>query len=148
MNLQRISILLPALALAGLVACDSTSSYGSSQAALTAADQIARGGELYAATCARCHGSSGQGTDKGPLVVGQGALPLHPRAGQKRSGPFRTAADVANFVVVAMPPDEDVRQEIQPEDYWAVLAFALSANGVQLEEPVSPDNAASIVLHP
>jgi hypothetical protein len=32
-------------------------------------------------------------------------------------------------------------------DYWAVLAFALNANGVKLTEPVSPSNASSIKLH-
>jgi hypothetical protein len=33
-------------------------------------------------------------------------------------------------------------------DYWAVLAFALQANGVELTEPVGPGNAGAIILHP
>lgn len=50
-----------ALALAALAACgDSTD-----QGALDATD-AGRGGELYAANCASCHGSDLRGTDRGP----------------------------------------------------------------------------------
>jgi hypothetical protein len=37
---------------------------------------------------------------------------------------------------------------LKESDYWAVLAFALDANGVELSEPVGPGNAGSIALHP
>lgn len=50
--------------------------------------------------------------------------------------------------VQAMPPSAEARAELEAADYWAVLAFALTANGVELAEPVGPENAASIVLHP
>lgn len=39
---------------------------------------------------------------------------------------------------------QDVRASAE---YWAILGFALSANGVELEQAVGPDDAASIVIH-
>jgi len=112
------------------------------------ADQIARGGERFLASCAKCHGDSGQGSDDAPLLVGKGALPLDPRPEQKRTVKFHTVRDVAQFVTANMPPKASERAKLAPDDYWAILAFALNANGIVLEEPVGPGNAASIVLHP
>ena len=120
----------------------------SAQAPRTAAEQVARGGERFAASCAKCHGDSGQGSDDAPPLVGTGALPLDPRPGQKRAAKFHTALDVAQFVTANMPPQASERAKLAPDDYWAILAFALQANGVALKEPVGPGNAASIVLHP
>jgi cytochrome c len=114
--------------------------------AAAAAAQVDRGAQVFGQSCAKCHGASGQGTDKAPALVGQGALPLDPPAGRKfRKARFRTAQDVAAFVVPNMPPPPAPR--LSGPEAWAVLAFALSANGVELTEPVGPDNAAAIVLH-
>ncbi len=146
-------------ALIGLALACSSSSYedheragsGSSAAAESAAakNQIARGGQVFGQRCARCHGDAGQGTEKAPPLVGQGALPLvSKRPETKRTMPFHTALDVAGFATKNMPPDPKIRAEIPESDYWAVVAFALSANGVELTQPVVPTNAASIVLHP
>jgi cytochrome c len=110
--------------------------------------QIARGGAVYARHCAACHGSSGEGSQQGPVLVGSGALPRKPRSDSSRQAEFRTALDVAQFVTQSMPPDKARRQSIAEEDYWALLAFALSANGVSLTEPVTPHNAQRLVLHP
>ena len=110
--------------------------------------QVEHGATVFAANCAECHGKSGEGK-KGPRLVGSGAFPLHPRPDQKvRKIAFHTAADVATFVTQNMPPSAEARKEIPESDYWAVLAFALSANGVKLQAPVGPGNAKSIVLHP
>lgn len=109
--------------------------------------QVQRGQAVFADNCARCHGDAGQGA-RGPRLVGPGAFPLHPRPEQQvRQQPFRTAADVADFVTHNMPPDAAARRQISPDEYWAVLAFALDANGVRLEEPLGPRNAGSIVLN-
>src|SRR5687768_5366760 len=75
----------------------------------TFAEQVAAGEKLYTARCASCHGPGGEGTATGPRVVGveQGALPLDPPAGAKaRTAQFKTAADVAGFVVKTMPLDD------------------------------------------
>ena len=59
---------------------------------------------------------------------------------------FSTAADIADFVVKNMPPKKG--GSLQPEEYYAILGFDLSANGVELKEPLTAENAASIVIHP
>ncbi|MDD5306800.1 MAG: cytochrome c [Deltaproteobacteria bacterium] len=113
----------------------------------TVESQVAEGKALYGQRCAGCHGDGGQGTDKAPALVGAGALPLDPPAERKfRKTQFKTALDVADFVVPNMPPPP--KEKLTEEQYWSVLAFDLQANGVALKESVGPDNAAALVLHP
>lgn len=113
-------------------------------------EQVAYGATVFGDRCSRCHGDAGQGSSKAPMLVGlaNGALPREPRSGSKRSIEFRTAKDVAAFVTANMPPQPEVRATMTERDYWAVLAFALSANGVRREDPVGPANASGIVIHP
>ncbi|MGA9521457.1 MAG: c-type cytochrome, partial [Myxococcaceae bacterium] len=112
----------------------------------TAAEQVALGGELYGENCARCHGASGEGK-KAPPVVGASALPLEPPATAKyRTVAFRTAWDVGSWVVENMPPKEG--NSLTANQYLAVLAFDLHANGVELTEPLTVEKAQAIVLHP
>jgi cytochrome c len=111
--------------------------------------QVAEGQKLYADNCASCHGSSGEG-GKAPRVVGvsQGALPLDPPSTAKyRKSQFKTAADVAGFVVKTMPPGQ--AGKLTEEQYWAILAFDLKANGVDLgSKHLDATSAAQVVLHP
>lgn len=111
----------------------------------TFADQVARGGEVYGAQCASCHGSGGEG-GKAPRVVGlaEGALPLSPREGAKRTSEFVTVADIATFVVATMPPFSP--GSLPEADYWAVLAFDLSANGIELDQPLTPALASTLTV--
>jgi cytochrome c len=105
----------------------------STAAPATFADQVALGGSLFGANCAKCHGSGGEGTKDAPRLVGlsQGALPLNPPATAKyRKTQFKTVADVADFATRTMPPDAP--GSLQPEQYWAILAFDLKANGIDL----------------
>ncbi len=98
----------------------------------TFAEQVALGQTLYGANCASCHGAGGEGKDA-PRLVGlkEGALPVDPPAKAKfRKTQFKTVADVADFVVKTMPPDKP--GSLQPEQYWAILAFDLKANGIDL----------------
>ena len=109
---------------------------------------IAKGGQLYGAHCAKCHGDAGQGTDKAPAVVGvaKGALPLDPPSGSKRDVQFHTAADIGGWVAKNMPGDAP--GSLQLDDYVAILAFDLHANGVDLgSEPFTLDRAATIKIH-
>ncbi len=103
----------------------------------TAQAQIAHGATVYVNSCAGCHGDAGQGTTQAPALVGGGALV-----------DFHSAMDIAVFATKEMPPSRAEREALTEEDYWAVLAFALSANGVELDEPVGPNNASGIVLNP
>ena len=113
----------------------------------TFAAQVALGQKLYGDNCASCHGAGGEG-DKGPRVVGldKGALPLDPPPSAKfRKTQFKTAADVAGFVVKSMPPSAP--GSLKESDYWAILAFDLHANGVDLPKPIDATNAKDVTLH-
>ncbi|HSC88846.1 MAG TPA: cytochrome c [Polyangiaceae bacterium] len=108
--------------------------------------QVERGGQLFGDHCAHCHGDSGQGTSLAPAVVGEGALPLYPPAErQVRTSEFRTALDVFVFADANMPGDAP--GSLPDDDLIDILAFALFANGVELDEPLSADNAASVVIN-
>ena len=112
----------------------------------TFVEQVTAGQRLYGAKCASCHGPGGEGA-KAPRLVGldKGALPLDPPAGAKaRKTRFKTAADVAGFVVPNMPPGD---LSLKEQDYWAILAFDLHANGVDLPYKIDASNAAGVVLH-
>jgi cytochrome c len=110
-------------------------------------EQVALGQSLYARHCAECHGDAGEG-DEAPRVVGlaQGALPLDPPPGRKvRTTRFVTVADVAEFVVANMPPKR--AGSLSTDEYLAVLAFDLKANGIDLgREPLTLDQARGLVI--
>ena len=109
--------------------------------------QIDHGKAEYTEHCSKCHGAGGEGTADAPAVVGAGALPLDPPASRQfRKSKFVTAADIAGFAVPNMPPTPEARTGLAEADYWAILAFDLTANGIKLTEPVSAANAASIVI--
>jgi cytochrome c len=135
------------IGLAVLVSAGATSLARAQDPAAAAAAQAERGGRLYGKHCAMCHGDAGQGTKKAPPVVGKDALPLDPRPTQKvRKTQFRTAKDVADFVVKNMPGDKP--GSLSGDEYFAILAFDLKANGVALTQPVDGTVAAGVVLHP
>jgi cytochrome c len=111
------------------------------------AEQVAQGQKLYADNCANCHGDSGQGTDKAPKVVGikEGALPLDPPADRKyRKNKFVTVADVAEFTVANMPPGK--AGSLTNDQYWAILAFDLHANAIDLPSPLTPETAKTLTI--
>lgn len=99
----------------------------------TFAEQVAHGRTLFAENCAKCHGDSGQGTEKAPRLVGlkEGALPLDPPASRKvRKTRFVTVGDVAKFAMENMPPKK--AGTLTTDEYLAVIAFDLKANGIDL----------------
>ena len=110
------------------------------------AAQVDQGKALYVANCASCHGDAGQGTDKGPPVVGADAFPLHPRDGAKRDVDFHTAADIFAWATKNMPADNPA--SLTTDEYLAIFAFDLTANGVALTAPLDGPAAQAIVLHP
>jgi S-disulfanyl-L-cysteine oxidoreductase SoxD len=116
-------------------------------AALAAlAIQVDAGKQVFAEHCASCHGDSAQGTDDGPTLVGKHALPAEPRPGSKREVMFRSGADVYTFVAKNMPADDP--GTLAAEQYNAVVAFALSVNGVKLDKPFDGAVAQLIVVNP
>ena len=76
---------------------------------------------------------------------GPRALPLDPPSGAKlRKSQFVTVADVAEFVVQNMPGDAP--GSLSEEDYFAVLAFDLQANGIDLDKKLDGALAASLTI--
>ena len=120
---------------------------GESANDVTSVEQIAAGKETFAADCAKCHGAEGHGTATAPPLVGKDALPLDPRPGARlRKTHFHTGKDVLDFIRVYMPLDQP--GALSEDQYDAVLAFALQANGVDLHGmQVSAASASSFVLH-
>ena len=119
-------------------------------ASLSFADeaQVAEGGKLFAKNCAKCHGKAGEGTKKAPPIVGKDALPLDPRPTAKvRKTQFHTAQDVAEFVSTKMPANKP--GSLKPDEYYAILAFDLDANGVAdaKTKKIDATTAAEIKLH-
>jgi S-disulfanyl-L-cysteine oxidoreductase SoxD len=116
-------------------------------AAEARADQVADGQKLYGKHCAKCHGDAGQGGKKAPPVVGKDALPLDPAPGAKvRKTQFHTAQDVAAFVATKMPANKP--GSLTADEYYAILAFDLKANGVDVTgKKIDPTTAAQIKLH-
>jgi S-disulfanyl-L-cysteine oxidoreductase SoxD len=113
----------------------------------TFAEQVELGMEVYGEHCAECHGDSGQGTDKAPRLVGldEGALPLDPPASRKvRIEQFVTVGDVAEFAVANMPAG--AAGSLSTEEYLAVLAFDLKANGITLDEPLDLETAEKLTI--
>ena len=128
-------------------ATSAASATGPTAAPSTFSEQVAMGQNLYVEHCASCHGSSGN-DGKAPKVVGlkDGALPLEPPATSKfRKQQFKTVADVADFVVKAMPPNK--AGSLTDEQYWAILAFDLKANGIDLgDKKLDPALASTLTI--
>ena len=135
------------IALSFTVAACASSSHSMKPPA-TFAEQVSNGQTLFAENCAKCHGDSGQGTKDGPRLVGlkEGALPLDPPASRKvRKSRFVTVADVADFAVNNMPPKK--AGTLSTEEYLAVLAFDLKANGIDLgQEPLTMAKAKTLTI--
>jgi cytochrome c5 len=145
MKYQLASLLFLA-ACGGSSATKPTTTTTTATGGTTITAQIETGTQLYGANCASCHGDGGQGTDKAPPVVGKDAFPLEPRAGAKRDVQFHTAADVFAWTTKHMPGDAP--GTLSTDEYLAIFAFDLTANGVKLEAPLDGAAAAAIVLHP
>lgn len=118
----------------------------SAPAPQTFAEQVSLGQTLYGANCAECHGAGGEG-DTAPRLVGlkEGALPLDPPADRKfRKEKFVTVADVATFAVTHMPPKKV--GSLSAEQAWAIVAFDLKANGIELPQKLTPEVAQGLTI--
>jgi cytochrome c len=121
---------------------------GAAAAPTNFSEQVALGQKLYADNCASCHGASGEGTGDAPRVVGlkEGALPLDPPASAKfRKTQFTTVMDVGAFVVQNMPPNKG--GSLSTDQYFAILAFDLKANGIDLgDKKLDADLAKTLTI--
>jgi cytochrome c len=102
----------------------------------TFAAQVAAGKALFLQRCATCHGGTGEGRS-GPRLVGLSA-------GALRS--FTTARDVADYVLVNMPPG--AAGTLSQQQAYDLVGFLVDANGIEPEPVVvlDPERAASVRL--
>lgn len=121
-----------------LAACGGSSKPAGGAAAPTGGaaaipDQQARGAQIYADACAKCHGAKGEGHGDKPPVMGTGALPLDPPkdADDRKGKQFRTAQDVFAFTKEFMP--DHAGGSLTDAQYWDVTAFMLMGRGVALD---------------
>ncbi|MDR5683700.1 MAG: cytochrome c [Armatimonadota bacterium] len=99
-------------------------------------EQVERGRTVFQNACARCHGGQGEGGE-GPRLIGPG----NGLAG------YLDAQTLFNFVSTNMPVDDP--GSLSAEDYWAVLAFLLDANGLLPRGVVlGPQTAPGVRLPP
>lgn len=110
--------------------------------------QIERGEQLFADSCAGCHGDRGEGLEGRPAIAGKGALPLDPPEGAKsRTAQFKTALDLFQFLKSDMPPIAP--GSLSDEQYFAIVAFQLKESGVDYGKgDIDEKRAASIPLRP
>jgi mono/diheme cytochrome c family protein len=144
-----IGILTATLLTAGCAHNQSAAPSPTTPAATDAKAQATHGGQLFGQHCANCHGDGGQGTMGAPPLVGKDALPLDPAAtAQHRKTQFHTAGDVYAFAKATMPAKDP--GTLSQDEYLAIVAFDLQANGVDLagKPALTPDALAAIVLHP
>ena len=108
--------------------------------------QAGRGQILYGRHSAECHGASAEG-DVGPRLVGldEGALPLDPPPTREvRKTQFVTVGDVAEFAMENMPPGQG--GSLSDNEYLAIIAFDLRANGITLEQELDLDLAEGLTI--
>jgi mono/diheme cytochrome c family protein len=95
------------------------------------AEQLARGEAVWKSICSRCHGPDSDNPDA-PLL-------LRPNAFKT----FANGADLFHYVQGSMPGDEP--SSLADEQYWDVLAFLLSQQGITNgDTPLGPESAMGI----
>lgn len=99
--------------------------------------QVTSGQDVHGRECVRCHGPVGGQGETAPSLVS-------PEMAQKLTT-FHTVSALFTFVRLAMPQDKP--GTLPEADYWAVLAFILTQNGL-LKEPIAlgPDTAEGLRL--
>jgi cytochrome c len=149
-SLAWLAVPVVVLSAAAFVRCSSRpSDEWSAQSGTTARtfpEQVDVGQALFAKHCADCHGKDGEGA-KAPRLVGlkDGALPVDPPADRKfRKTRFVNVADVADFVIHSMPPKKV--GILSDDEYWALLAFDLHANGIDLPQRLTPEVATRTTI--
>ena len=119
--LRRLALVLGASLGIGVggTSCAAADPAASSLPAVFSPDQARRGGQIYRASCADCHGTELQGT-AGPPLTG-------PAFARRWESSERSAADLFYVLRTSMP--KLAMGSLTPDDYTAVFAYLLERNG-------------------
>ena len=112
--MRAVAAPLLAVLLASVTACSDGGGSGSE----ASSDLAARGREVYAQSCASCHGEDLQGTDRGPSHLSIVYEPSHHPDGAFRAA-IANGAPQHHWDFGPMPPVEG----LTTEDVNAVIAF-------------------------
>lgn len=125
----RVSIALIVLALTAATACSDAS-----EPAAVGEEREDRGREVYASSCASCHGDRLQGTEKGPPQLSVVYEPgHHPDASYESA--IVNGAPQHHWNFGDMPPVEDVTQD----EIEAVIAYIRAEQQRLGFEPYPPE---------
>jgi len=163
-------LVLGCFTLTALVLACAATPLGATSSGIQAAKQKApKGAVVFERECAACHGKRGEGLSSAPAIMGAGALPTYARdpstqggatiqsdtqqqlqnklrpPGEQTRQPFRTAADLYDYVSKWMPLPQARIGSLSPDEYWAVVNFMLTAHGSAVPAGgVTPENAANV----
>jgi cytochrome c len=88
---------------------------------------VATGARVFAAKCAMCHGTRGEGGLGDPLVGGRGTLAsAHPKRTVGSYWPYATT--LFDYIRRAMP--YNAPESLSADDVYALSAFLLNQNGI------------------
>lgn len=142
---------------------------GTSESLARARNETTEGARLYQQYCSSCHGERGEGAS-GPAILGVGALPEYPRArdvstnqavydeelmraqaltrpaGAPWRDPFKTALNLYDFVSKQMPRPKDRMGTLKPEQYWDIVSFMMTVQGVNVPANEIPRRASTIPI--
>ena len=72
-----------------------------------------------------------------------------PRKEAPSRDPFRTAQDLWSYVSTRMPRPKDRMGSLQPDEYWAITNFILTAHGSAVPKGgVNTGNAPTVEIAP
>lgn len=94
---------------------------------------MAAGRDVYAESCAECHGEQGEG-GTGPVLIG----------GSRRVASYESTERLYDYVSRTMP--FDAPGSLSEDAYWNSIAFILEANGLLPENVVLGPDADPIQL--
>ena len=120
-----------------------TAEEASERAANEASPVIANGARLFDDHCTVCHGERGEGGEgihrAAPQVLGPKVLAT---AGGKRN--FSNARELFDFISNEMPATNPGK--LKSSEYWDIVTYMTSENGVAVERPITARTAASVRL--
>jgi len=100
-----------------------------------ARNEASTGALLYERTCQECHGENGQGTKRGPAILGKKRL-------TKR---FSNAQKLFDYVAEKMPKDNPGSLDIA--QYWNIVTFVVATHRKKIPDGrLSESNAPDVKL--
>lgn len=120
--------------LLGVLGCAGAAGANESELA-NGRNQAATGALIYERSCQDCHGASGEGTDRGPAVLGKKRL-------TKR---FANAQRLFDYLAEKMPHDSPGSLDIG--QYWNVATFIVATHRKSIpDDRLSEGNASDVKL--